>query len=100
MGQHCFAFPVGWQVDYTPVGTNVVVLLRKFWGIAFELIPPRIAVVDVLKVTVSVMFPNTGNLDGCPALVVEVRLEEVCRAVEGILDPEKIPGTVQTQIIA
>ena len=115
MGDDLLAVPRSGELDDAAVRTYVVVLhghacrrsvlrcvlrLPAFVNVVvLELVAPGKADVDILRVTITVEFPDAGDVHRLPRTVVEVRLVEVLRTLIGILDPVEFPWALKGEII-
>ena len=86
------AVPVGRQIDFSAIGTYVIVLCRHVEGVLpVELISPCKTDIDIFGVAETVELPHSRHLHGLPVGVAQVGFIEVCRALVGIGHPKKFP---------
>ena len=97
MGNYLSAVPIGGQRERAAVGTHVVVFCGHCWRLLVKVAAPRKSRVHILRVTISVEFPNAWNGHCAPSRVIKVGLEEISRALVGILHPLEFPCAMQRQ---
>ena len=74
-----FSCPVIRNHERTPVGPGMIVFDRHVRRIVTKLVLPRIAHIDISRVTVSVKLPYTRNRHLRPIAVIEIRLLKIHR---------------------
>ena len=73
----------------------MVFLYGNMRRIVAEFFPPRIAHIDIYRVTVTVHFPYPGNGNLPPFALIEVRNVKIGHPPVGILGPMELPQSVK-----
>ena len=66
MSDNALAIPVGWDIDFTTIGTYVVVLGRNSWWLLVEVATPSEAHVYILRLAIAQHLPVAWHLDVVP----------------------------------
>ena len=66
MSDNALAIPVGWDIDFTTIGTYVVVLDRSRWWLVVEVAAPSEAHVYILRLAIAQHLPVAWHLDVVP----------------------------------
>ena len=95
MSDDALAIPVGWDIDFTTIGTYVVVLSRNSWWLLVEVATPSEAIIYVLRLTIAQHLPVAWHLDVVPFRVIKVSLVALCRALICIGYPVELPCALE-----
>ena len=87
--------PVLRYLHRTAIGPDMILELRYVRRIILEEIAPRIAYIDIQRITVTVEFPNSRKRHRAPSAVIIVHLIIIHGAVTGVFHPVELPETVQ-----
>ena len=99
MSDDALAIPVGWDIDFTAIGTYVVVLGRNSWWLLVEVATPSEANIYVLWLTIAQHLPVAWHLDVVPFRVIKVSLVEIRRALICIGYPVELPCALKRQVV-
>ncbi len=96
MRYYITALPVGRNINRAAIGSNMILFNRHFRRIGLKIFPPSVTDVDILRLTVTVQFPDSWHGHRAPPFVIVVCPIKICRPTVGIGYPVKFPYSVKT----
>ena len=99
MDHNVLAFPLSGDGESIAVVSYMVLCNRREGRIVLIMAPPRITDIHIKRIAEAVELPDAGNGHIRPSRIVEFAFPEVCLTDVGVLNPFKLPYSVDGHVV-
>ena len=95
MSDHLFAVPTVRDRNDPAIASHMIILDRNLRRIILKMPPPGKTNVHILRITIAVQFPYSGNRHRFPRRIIITNLVKIHRALVQVSHPIEFPRSIQ-----